>query len=93
MPPRACPLEPHPTAVQRLERARDGGDLTLHVTPEAVILNHGEPLQDVDQPPPSAVRPNVNPHSPVRHLGQEHLTVARKHGHARSSRPGSRRPQ
>lgn len=64
-----------PTAVQRLERARDGGDLTLHVTPEVIILNHGEPLQDADQPPPGTARPNVNPHSPVRHLGQEHLTV------------------
>ncbi len=64
-----------PTAVQHLERARDGGDLTLHVTPEVIILNHGEPLQDVDQPPSGTPRPNVNPYSPVRHLGQEHLTV------------------
>ncbi len=50
-----------PTAVQRLERARDGGDLTLHITPEVVILNHGEPVQDVDQPPAGTAPPSVRP--------------------------------
>jgi len=64
-----------PTAVQHLERARDGGDLTLHITPEVVVLNHGEPLQGVNQPPAGAARPTAYPHSPLRHLGQEHLTV------------------
>jgi hypothetical protein len=64
-----------PTAVQRLEHARDGGDLMLHITPEVVILNHGEPPPDLYQPPAGVARPRVNPHSPLRHLGQEHLTV------------------
>jgi hypothetical protein len=29
--------------VEQLERVRDGGNLTLYVTPEVVLLNHGEP--------------------------------------------------
>jgi hypothetical protein len=64
-----------PTAVQHLEHARDGGDLTLYVTPEVVLLNHGEPLQDVHQPPDRAARPSVYPYSPIWHAGQEQLTV------------------
>jgi hypothetical protein len=64
------------TAVQRLENARDGNDLTLHVTPEVVLLNHGEPLQDVRQPPPGAARPNVYPHCPIWHAPQEQLTIS-----------------
>jgi hypothetical protein len=64
-----------PTAVQHLERARNGGDMTLHITPEVVILNHGEPIRGEHQAPPDLPRPSVNPHSPLRHLGQEHFTV------------------
>ena len=61
--------------MQHLEDVRDGGDLTLCVTPEVVLLNHGEPLQDLHQSPAGAVRPNVYPHSPIWHAGQEQLTV------------------
>jgi hypothetical protein len=75
MPHASVPAGTSPRPPCSASNARDGGDLTLHVTPEVVILNHGEALEDVDQPPASAVRPSVNPHSPVRHLGQEHLTV------------------
>jgi len=64
-----------PTAVQHLEEVRGGGGLTLYVTPEVVILNHGEPPRDVHQPPAGVARPNVYPHSPIWHLGQEQLTI------------------
>jgi hypothetical protein len=40
-----------------------------------VLLNHGEPLQDVHQPPAGAAGRNVYPHSPIWHAGQEQLSV------------------
>jgi hypothetical protein len=58
------------TAVEHLERIRDGGDLTLYITSTVVLLNHGESLQDVHQRPAGVARPNVNPHSPIWHAGQ-----------------------
>jgi hypothetical protein len=63
------------TAVEHLERIRDGGDLTLYVTSTVVLLNHGESLQDVHQQPIGVARPNVNPHSPIWHAGQEQMQV------------------
>jgi hypothetical protein len=49
--------------------------LTLHVTPGMVLLNHGEPLQDVHQRPTGAARANVYAHSPIWHAGQNQLAV------------------
>jgi hypothetical protein len=64
------------TAVERLEEARGGGDLTIYVTPEVVMLNHGESLPDVRPRPAGVQRPSVYPHSPIRHAPQETQTVA-----------------
>jgi hypothetical protein len=61
--------------VEQLERVRDGGKLTLYVTPEVVLLNHGEPVPGVYPRPEGALRPNVNPHSPIRSTGQEQLDI------------------
>ena len=63
------------TGVEQLERVRDGGKLTLYVTPEVVLLNHGEPVPGVQSRPEGALRPNVNPHSPIRSTGQEQLAI------------------
>ena len=58
----------HPTqpGVEQLERVRDGGRLLLYVTPEVVLLNQGEPIPGTYPTPEGAIRPNVNPHSPIR---------------------------
>jgi hypothetical protein len=61
--------------VEQLERVRDGGNLTLYVTPEVVLLNHGEPVPGAYPRPEGAHRPNVNPHSPIRNTGQEQLDI------------------
>jgi hypothetical protein len=61
--------------VKYLERVRDGGNLAVYVTPEVVLLNHGESLPGLYPRPEGVHRPNVNPHSPIWHLGQEHLDV------------------
>jgi len=61
--------------VEHLERVRDGGNLTLSVTPEVVLLNHGEPVPGLYPRPEGVHRPNVNPHSPIRHTGQEQLDI------------------
>ncbi len=61
--------------VEQLERVRDGGNLTLYVTPEVVLLNHGEPVPGAYPRPEGALRPNVNPHSPIRNTGQERLDI------------------
>lgn len=64
------------TAVEHLEHIRDGGDLTLYVTSTVILLNHGESPQDVHPWPTGVARPNVNPHSPIWHAGQEQIHVA-----------------
>ena len=64
-----------PTAVENLEQIRNGGNLTLYVTPMVVLLNHGESLQDLYPQPTGAVRPNVYPHSPIWHASQERVEV------------------
>jgi hypothetical protein len=64
-----------PAAVEQLEHIRDGKDITLYVTSTVILLNYGESLQDVYQRPTGAVRPNVNPNSPIWHAGQERLHV------------------
>jgi hypothetical protein len=61
--------------VEQLERVRDGGKLTLYVTPEVVLLNHGEPVSGAYPRPEGVHRPNVNPHSPIRNTGQEQFDV------------------
>jgi hypothetical protein len=61
--------------VEQLERIRDGGNLTLYVTPEVILLNHGEPVPRMHPSPEGAIRPNVSPHSPIRHTGQERLDI------------------
>ena len=58
--------------VEHLERVRNGGNLALSVTPEVVLLNHGESVPGLYPRPEGVHRPNVNPHSPIRHTGQEH---------------------
>jgi hypothetical protein len=63
------------TGVEQLERVRGGGNLTLYVTPEVVLLNHGEPVPGAYPPPEGAIRPNVSRHSPIRSTGQERLDV------------------
>lgn len=63
------------TAVEHLEHIRDGRDLTLYVTSTVILLNHGESLQDVHAQPTGVTRPNVNPHSPIWHAGQEQMRV------------------
>jgi hypothetical protein len=64
-----------PAAVEHLEHIRDGGGLTLHITSTVVLLNRGEPLQDVYPQPAGTARPNVYPHCPIWHGGQEQLAV------------------
>jgi hypothetical protein len=54
--------------VEHLERVRDGGNLAVYVTPETVLLNHGESLAGLYPRPEGVHRPNVNPHSPIWHL-------------------------
>ena len=61
--------------VEHLERVRDGGNLAVYVTPEAVLLNRGESLPGLYPRPEGVHRPNVNPHSPIWHLGQEQLDI------------------
>lgn len=61
--------------VEQLERVRDGGKLTLYVTPEVVLLNHGEPISAAYPRPEGVHRPNVNPHSPIRNTGQQQFDV------------------
>jgi hypothetical protein len=61
--------------VEHLERVRDGGNLAVYVTPETVLLNHGESLAGLYPRPEGVHRPNVNPHSPIWHLGQEQLDI------------------
>jgi hypothetical protein len=61
--------------VEQLERVRDGGNLILYVTPEVVLLNHGEPVPGAYPRPEGVPRPNVNPYSPIRSTGQEQLDV------------------
>jgi hypothetical protein len=61
--------------VEHLERVRNGGNLLVYVTPEVVLLNHGESLPDLHPRPEGVHRPNVNPHSPIWHAGQEQLDV------------------
>jgi hypothetical protein len=62
-------------AVEQLEQIRDGKDLTLHVSSTVVLLNHGGSLQDVNPQPVGVARPNVYPHSPIWHAGQQQLRV------------------
>ena len=62
--------------VEQLERVRDGGNLILYVTPEVVLLNHGEPVPGTHPRPEGVHRPNVNPHSPIRSTGQEQLDIS-----------------
>ena len=64
--------------VEQLERVRDGGKLTLYVTPEVVLLNHGEPVPGAYPRPDGVHRPNVNPHSPIPSSGQERLDIPAK---------------
>jgi hypothetical protein len=61
--------------VEHLERVRDGGNLALSVTPEVVLLNHGESVPGLYPRPEGVHRPNVNPHSPIRSTGQEQLDI------------------
>ena len=61
--------------VEQLERVREGGKLTLYVTPEVVLLNLGEPVPGLFPRPEGAPRPNVNPHSPIRSTGQNQLDI------------------
>lgn len=63
------------TGVEHLERVRNGGSLLVYVSPEMVLLNHGESLPDLYPRPEGVPRPNVNPHSPIWHVGQEQLNV------------------
>ena len=64
--------------MEQLERVRDGGRLLLYVTPEEVLLNHGEPIPGTYPRPEGVPRPNVNPHSPIRSSGQERLDIPAK---------------
>jgi hypothetical protein len=61
--------------VEHLERVRNGGNLALSVTPEVVLLNHGESVPGLYPRPEGVHRPNVNPHSPIRHTAQEQLDI------------------
>jgi hypothetical protein len=61
--------------VEHLERVRDGGNLALSVTPEVVLLNHGESVPGLYPRPEGVHRPNTSPHSPIRHTGQEQLDI------------------
>jgi hypothetical protein len=61
--------------VEHLERVRNGGNLALSVTPEVVLLNHGESVPGLYPRPEGVHWPNVNPHSPIRHPGQEQLDI------------------
>ena len=61
--------------VEQLDRVRDGGKLTLYVTPGVVLLNYGEPISGAYPRPEGVHRPNVNPHSPIWHVGQEQFDV------------------
>ena len=65
-----------PTAVDHLERARGGGDLTLYVTPTVILLNHGEPTPGLHPMPEGVARPIVSPDSPIRYVGQERLDIS-----------------
>lgn len=40
-----------------------------------VLLNHGEPIPGTYPTPEGAIRPNVNPHSPIRSSGQARLDI------------------
>jgi hypothetical protein len=62
--------------VDYLERVRDGGNVAVYVTPEVVLLNHGESLPGLYPRLEGVHRPNVNPHSPIWQLGHEHLDVS-----------------
>lgn len=62
-------------AIENLESVRNGGKLTLYVTPMVILLNHGEPLTDEHPRPQGAIRPNVYPYSPIWHAPQETLEV------------------
>lgn len=64
-----------PTAVESIERTRAGGSLTLSVTPKLVLLNHGNSLEAIAPRPAGRAGPNVDPHCPIWHVGQQHLTV------------------
>jgi len=61
--------------VEHLERVRDGGNLALSITPEVVLLNHGESVPGLYPRPEGVHRPNTTSHSPIRHTGQEQLDV------------------
>jgi len=62
-------------SVEHLERVRNGGNVLVSVTPEVVLLNHGESLPGLYPRPEGVHRPNVNPHSPIWHAGQEQLDI------------------
>ena len=62
-------------SVEHLEHVRNGGNLLVFVTPEVVLLNHGESLPGIYPRPEDVHRPNVNPHSPIWHAGQEQLHI------------------
>jgi hypothetical protein len=62
-------------SVEHLEHVRDGGNLLVFVTPEVVLLDHGESLPGIYPRPEGVHRPNVNPHSPIWHAGQEQLDI------------------
>lgn len=62
-------------SVEHLERVRNGGNVLVSVTPEVVLLNHGESLPGLIPRPEGVHRPNVNPHSPIWHAGQEQLDI------------------
>ena len=49
--------------------------MLVSVTPEVVLLNHGESLPGLYPRPEGVHRPNVNPHSPIWHAGQEQLDI------------------
>jgi len=64
-----------PNAIEQLERIRNGKNLMLYVSSTVVLLNHGDSLQDVNPQPAGVARPNVYPHSPIWHAGQQQLQV------------------
>jgi hypothetical protein len=78
--------------VEYLEHVRDGGSLVLSLTPDVVLLNHGESVRGLYPRPEGSRRPNVNPDSPIRHTGQEHLDIPAETWARQVLTPGSRPP-
>ena len=70
--------------VEQLERVRDGGKLTLYVTPEVVLLNHGEPVPGLYPRPEGALRPNRQPAQP----DPEHRAGTTRHPRRDMGAPG-----